>query len=47
LHSNTSTPASVEMVIKEIEGIINLSSLDKALIAELLHLESITQSAVF
>jgi hypothetical protein len=35
------------MVVEEIAGIINLSSLDKDKLAELLRLESITQSAVF
>ena len=47
LQSKLSAPASVEMVIGQIAGIINLSSLDKDKAAKLLHLESITQSAVF
>jgi hypothetical protein len=47
LHSNTPAPASVEIVVGQITGIINLSSIDKNAIAKALHLDVITQSAVF
>ena len=41
LQSNISAPASVEMVISEIAGIINLSKLDKEAAAKFLHLDKI------
>jgi hypothetical protein len=40
-------PASVDMVINAISGIINLSSLDKKQFASTLHLDAITNSTVF
>lgn len=40
-------PASVDLVITSIAGIINLSSLDKKQIAQTLHLDVITNSEVF
>ena len=40
-------PASVDIVISSIAGIINLSSLDKKQIASKLHLDVITNSDVF
>jgi hypothetical protein len=40
-------PASVDMVINSVSGIINLSSLDKKQIATTLHLDAITNSSVF
>ena len=42
--SNMVLPASVELAIDSISGIINLSSLDKQKIASILHLETITHS---
>jgi hypothetical protein len=47
LHSNMMLPASVELIIDAIAGIINLSSLDKRAVAAKLHINSITNSAVF
>ena len=47
LRSNMFPPASVEIVINAISGIINLSSLDKKQIASTLHLDAITNSTVF
>jgi hypothetical protein len=47
LQSNNPAPASVEMVVGEIAGIINLSSIDKDAIARFLHLDSITNSTVY
>ena len=41
LQSNISAPTSVEMVISEIAGIINLSKLDKEAAAKFLHLDTI------
>jgi hypothetical protein len=40
-------PASVEIIINAISGIINLSSLDKKQIAASIHLDEITESSVF
>jgi hypothetical protein len=45
--SNMVPPASVELVIDAISGIINLSSLDKQKIAAVLHLNAITNSDVY
>ena len=45
--SNMILPASVEIVIDAISGIINLSSLDKQKIASNLHLDAITKSDVY
>lgn len=47
LHSNMYMPASVDVVINSVNGIITLSSLDKNKIASFLHLDSITNSKVF
>ena len=47
LRSNMYPPASVDMVINSVSGIINLSSLDKKQIATTLHLDAITNSSVF
>ena len=40
-------PASVDLVINAISGIINLSSLDKKQIASFIHLDAVTNSSVF
>jgi hypothetical protein len=40
-------PASVDIIINAISGIINLSSLDKKQIAASIHLDAITESSVF
>ncbi len=40
-------PASVEMFIDSVSGIINLSSIDKGKIASILHLEAITNSDIY
>ena len=40
-------PASVDLIVDSISGIINLSSLDKQKIASSLHLDAITNSTVF
>ena len=40
-------PASVDLVIDSIAGIINLSAIDKKQIASTLHLDVITNSEVF
>jgi hypothetical protein len=45
--SNMVPPASVELVIDAISGIINLSSLDKQKIATFLQLNAITNSDVY
>ena len=45
--SNMVPPASVEVVIDAISGIVNLSSLDKHKIADFLHLNAITNSDVY
>ena len=46
-HSNMFAPASVDLVIDSVSGIINLSSLDKQQVAYKLHLDAITNSTVF
>ena len=47
LRSNMFPPASVDLIINAVSGIINLSSLDKKQIASSLHLDAITNSTVF
>jgi hypothetical protein len=42
LNSNTQVPVSVELIINQIAGIVNLTSLDKEAFAKLLHLDAIT-----
>ena len=47
LRSNMFPPASVDIVINTVSGIINLSSLDKKKIASTLYLDAITNSTFF
>ena len=47
LRSNIQLPASVDIVVSSISGIINLSSLDKQLIAAKLHLNAIMDNTFF
>jgi hypothetical protein len=47
LRSNMFPPASVDLIINAVSGIINLSSLDKKQIASSLHLDAVTNSTVF